>query len=103
MTSKSFKSSQVTRMLLLFQDHIDAIGNDNPLTAFWTYYHDMAEIMLGLPRAAREGDWLLHLASIRAMIPWCFAYEKVNYARFLSYYYATMSRLSTDHPEVHQQ
>ena len=103
MTSKSFKSSQVTRMLLLSQDHIDAIGNDNPLTAFWTSYHDMAEIMFGLPRAAREGDWLLHLASIRAMIPWCFAYDKVNYARFLSYYYATMSRLPTDHPEVHQQ
>ena len=37
------------------------------------------------------------------MIPWCFAYDKVNYERFLSYYYATMSRLPIDHPEVHQQ
>ena len=80
-----------------------AIGNDNPLTAFWTSYLDMAGITLGLVRGAREGDWLLHLASIRAMIPWCVAYDKVKYARFLSYYYATMSRLPTDHPEVHQQ
>ena len=91
------------RVLILFQEYLGAIGNDNPLTAFWTSYLDMAEITLGLLHAAREGDWLLHLASIRAMIPWCFAYDKLNYARFLSYYYATMSRLTIDHPEVHQQ
>lgn len=35
------------------------------------------------------------------MIPWCFAYDKVNYAWFLTYYYATMSRLPIEHPEVH--
>ena len=91
------------RVLILFQDYLGAIGNDNPLTAFWTSYLDMAEITLGLLRAAREGDWLLHLASIRAMIPWCFAYDNLNYARFLSCYYDTMSRLPIDHPEVHQQ
>ena len=91
------------RMLLLFQEYLGAIGNDNPLTAFWTSHLDMAEITLGLLHAAREGDLLLHLASIRAMIPWCFVYDKVNYARFLSYYHATMSRLPIDHPEVHQQ
>ena len=86
------------RMLTLFQGYLGAIGNDNPLTAFWTSYLDMAEITLGLLHAAREGDWLLHLASIRAMIPWCFVYDRVNYARFMSLYYATMSRLPTDHP-----
>ena len=64
-------------------------------------YVEMVEIMLGLLRASREGDWLLHLASIRKMIPWCFAYDKLNYACFLPYYYARMSRLSIDHPDVH--
>ena len=54
-------------------------------------------------RAARERGWLLHLASISTIIPWCFAYDKVNYARFLSYYYATISRLPIDLPEVRQQ
>ena len=72
-----------TRKLLLFQEYLVAIGNDTPLTAFWTSFLDMAEITLGLLRAAREGYWLLHLASIHAMIPWCFAYDKVNYARFM--------------------
>ena len=35
------------------------------------------------------------------MIPWCFAYDRLNYARFLPYYYAVMSRLPIDYPEVH--
>ncbi|KAJ8383303.1 hypothetical protein AAFF_G00222390 [Aldrovandia affinis] len=29
--------------------------------------------------------------------------DKLNYARFLPHYYATMSCLPIDHPEVHQQ
>ena len=45
---------------------------------------------------------MLHLASLQKMIPWCFEYDKLNYARFLSYYYAQMSWLSSDHPEVHE-
>ena len=65
-------------------------------------YVDMVEILLGLIRASREGNWMLQLASLLKMIPWCFAYDKLNYARFLSYYYAQMSRLSSDHPEVHE-
>ena len=46
-----------------------AVGNDNTLTAFWTSYLNMAENTLGLLRAVRQGDWLLHLAPIRAIIP----------------------------------
>ncbi len=42
-----------SRMLLLFKEHVDTIGISNPLTAFWTSYHDMAEIKLGLLLAAR--------------------------------------------------
>ena len=64
-------------------------------------YVDIVKIMLGLIRASREGDWMLHRVAIRAMIPWCFAYDKVNYARYLSYYYATMSQLPIEHPEVY--
>ena len=101
--TKLMDDASCTRILLLFHEHIDTIRTDIPLTAFWMSYHDVTQIMLGLLRATREGDWLLHLASIRAMIPWRFAYDKVNYARYLSHYYATMSRLPIYHTEVRQQ
>ena len=90
-------------MLLRFNEHLDAIGNGKPLAAFWTSYHDMADITLDMLRAAREWDWLPHLPSNRALIPLWYNYDNVNYERFLSYNYATMSRLPNDHPKVHQQ
>ena len=36
------------------------------------------------------------------MIPWCFAYDKVIYARYLPVYLAEMINLQTDHPGVPQ-
>ena len=44
---------------------------------------------------------MINLAAIWEMIPWCFAYDKVNYARYLTYYYTSMSQLPTEHPDVH--
>jgi len=51
---------------------------------------------------------MLHLASIRAMIPWCFSYDRMTYARYLPYYYTQVSQLQTIiiiikiiHPDVH--
>ena len=74
------------------------------MTMFWMSYVDFVEdILLGLIRASREGDWDLHLYSIRALIPWSFAYDRVNYARYLSAYYAQMVALPQTHPEVHEE
>ena len=53
-------------------------------TAYWMSYLDMVEILLEMIRASREGNWPLHLHAIRMMISWCAAYDKVNYARYLS-------------------
>ena len=81
----------------LFHQYLDLLRNDNgKLSSFWMSYVDMVEIILGLLRSSREGDFLLHLASIMAMIPWCFSYDRLNYARYLPIYYAQMSNL--DHP-----
>ena len=46
-------------------------------------YLDLVEILLGLIRTDREGNWTLHLACIRKMIPWCSATDKTNYVRYL--------------------
>ena len=43
------------------------------------------------------------MASIRAMIPYCFAYDRLNYTRYLPYYYLEMSYLHRKHPEVYRQ
>ena len=67
-----------------------------------TYVDFVEDIILGLLRAAPEGNWPLHLTAIRKLIPWCFAYKKTNYAQYLPAYYATMSQLPSNQPEVHE-
>ena len=77
--------------------------NNGEISAFWMSYVDVVEgIVLGLLRASHEIDWDLHLHSIRMMIPWCFAYDKVNYSRYLTPYFPQMTtgNLGDKNPEV---
>ena len=85
-----------------FKKYQEVLRKDNgTLSEFWISYMDNIEILLGMIRASREGNWHLHLASIRAMIPWCFAYDRINYSRYLTYYFAQMSRLEYENPYVY--
>ena len=84
-----------------FLDHLRMTNGD--LSKFWMSYVDMVEdIVFGLLRASREGNWELHMHAIRALIPWSFAYDRTNYARYLPVYYAQMSSLKSTHPEVYE-
>jgi len=70
-------------MLLKFTEYLDFLRKDNgSLSAFWMSYVDIINLLLDTVRASREGNWDLHLASIRGIIPWCFAYDHCNYARY---------------------
>ena len=70
----------------LFLSHL---RHDNGnLYTFWMSYADMVgDILLGLIRASRERAIdSLYLFAIRKMIPWCVAYDLLNYARYLPSY-----------------
>lgn len=86
-----------------FSEYLDHLRNTGgELAAFWMSCVDMIEVLLALVRASREGNWSLHLAAIRNIIPWVFAYDKYNYSKYLSVYYCQMTRLDDTHPEVHR-
>ena len=90
------------RILKLFDEFIDSLRtNCGSLSAFWVSYLDLVEIMLGLLRSSREGNWHLHLYTIRSMIPWCFAYDRQNYAKYLSVYHSQMTALPEEHPQIY--
>jgi len=64
------------------EEYMEHLRKTNgPLSAFWLSYIDMVELMLYMIRASREINCMLHLACIRQMLPWCFAYDNTNYAR----------------------
>lgn len=50
-------------------------------------------IMMMFTRAEREGDWLLHLWAVKAMLPYFFAARHFNYAKYGLLYYREMEKL----------
>ena len=54
----------------IFQQYLSFLRSDaGPLAQYWMSYIDMVETLLHLIRASREGNWLLHLHAIHAILP----------------------------------
>lgn len=102
--SSVLNSPHLSELLTMWQDFLEHLRHNNgELSAYWMSYVDFVEdVVLGLLRSSREGNWTLHLHAIRVLLPWCFAYDKVNYAQYLSSYYAEMTNLPERNPEVYQ-
>ena len=64
-----------------FQKYRELQSQQSSLYSFWCSYMKMVEILLNFIRATRTADWCLHLASLKMMLPWFFAYDRTNYAR----------------------
>lgn len=97
------QSPRFTELMQLWAEFLDHLRhNSGQLSGYWMSYIDMVEeVLFGLLRASREGNWDLHLGAIRAMIR-CFACDKVNYARYLSAYFAQMTNLPQTNPDVYE-
>ena len=75
----------------------------NGLQIFWLSYIEMVDVMLHTISAVRSGCWDLLLECIREIIPYSFAYDNINYARYLKNFLGDMLALEEDFPEIHQQ
>ena len=82
------------QVLTMWQESLNHHRHNNgELSAFWMLYVDMVEgIVLSLLLESRH--------SVRMMSPWCFAYDKVNHAQYLTPYFAQMTTLHQTNPEV---
>ena len=77
-----------------------SVSSENPTFAFWSYYIMMVCLLQQFIRATRTANWNLHLLSVEQMIPHFFAYDRVNYSRYLPCYLAEMRNLETSHPAI---
>ena len=77
------KSPILVDVMGMWNDFLDALCHYNTeLSAFWMSYIDLIKnVLLGLLHSSHE-CYILILE--HALIPWCFAYDKVNYSRYLS-------------------
>ena len=60
---------------------IKAKSESSPTLTYWFSFIEIVDVLLQFLRATRSGNWSLHLHSIRCMLPWLFAYDRVYYSR----------------------
>ncbi|XP_038062969.1 uncharacterized protein LOC119733637 [Patiria miniata] len=98
---RSEENDELMRLEESYKNYIEAACRVNKTFAFWMSYTSMVQVLLMLIRASREGDWQLHLSSLRSMLPWFFAYDRVNFSRYGAAYWLEMCSLETTHPDLH--
>ena len=89
----------------LFMDHhfeniedlmkaLDQIASESRTVKLWVeILVKPVLLMMTYVMAEREGDWLLHLATFKKMLPYYFAAGHVNYARYGLYYLRSKEKL----------
>ena len=64
---------------------------------------EMVELLLAFVCSTREGDWKPYCGCLRKMLSWFFAYDCVNYARYMTIYWNQMHNLRTSHPNAYDE
>jgi hypothetical protein len=80
-TEQRVISQKLSQLQSEFAEYTRSKSESYPTYSLWNSYLDMVQILLSFTRATRESNWDLHLATLRQMLPWFFAYDRYNYAR----------------------
>ena len=82
-------------------DFEENLMSESVMWRSWKSYLDMWELFLCIIYATRSGDWELYVESIRSILPWIFAYDRQNYARYLTLHFMDLLNLEENYPSVH--
>ena len=73
------------------------------LKRFWLSYLEMMELLLSLIYSVRLGKWDLLLKCIGSIIPFTFAYDHINYVRYLPALLGEMLSLEDYYPDIYER
>ena len=74
----------------------------NRTARLWMQYMNMVNLLQQFIRAKRTGNWLLHLTTIRMMLPYFAASGHNLYLKSAHIYLQNMLRLRETNPDVHE-
>ena len=74
-----------------------------PQFLYWATVLKLELLLLEYVKSIREGNFQLYLEVLAQIIPWLFALDCNNYARWLPVHLRDMLNLSETHPDVYQQ
>ncbi|KAK3725326.1 hypothetical protein QZH41_002764 [Actinostola sp. cb2023] len=79
------------------------MASEQPQFHFWSQVLEFQSLILEIVRAIREGNFINYVQALENLMPWMFALDHVNYARWLSVHIRDMTMLRTVHPDVYQK
>ena len=100
-TDNVLNDIEVTRFFTLYENFKQDIrsGNYGKTAQFWVvYYLDIMANQHLLHMAVQENDFFLRLHGLKYLLPFCFALNKQNYARYGSFYVHFLENLDNTHP-----
>ena len=68
------------------------------MSAYWLSFLELVQILFDFVKSIRQGNWDLHLNAAERMIPWFHAYDRTDYSRHFTYYWASQKVLHETHP-----
>ena len=91
-----------TQQNVTFEEWENTMEKKSPHFQFWGLVLHLELTCLRLVRAFREANFALYVDGIRQILPWQFAMDHTNYARWLAVHYRDMQVLSSKHPDVYK-
>ena len=86
----------------MFPAYREQGSNRSKQLLYWDNFQtQIFQVIHDLTRSHRESNWELHLSAIRRALPLCFALGRVNYKRWLPFYYEYAVVLKERFPNMH--
>lgn len=86
-----------------FDDWKQEMSSKFPLFLYWDRVLYFEISCLQLARAFKEANFALYIYALIKIIPWMFALDQTNYARWLSVHFRDMCELPVQHQDVFQR
>ena len=98
---KYFKE-HLQSFICFFNEYIESKSSENLQFKYWNVFiQDIVSVLNDLTRSHREGNWKLHLSSIRRAIPLLFTFNRSNYCRWVPLYFEDCLKLETKFPKIY--
>jgi hypothetical protein len=88
---------------ITFEDWRSQMEINSPMFMFWSVTLRFEVSLLIFMKALREGNFLLYKEALLSLVPWFFALDHPNYARWLSIHIRDMILLDKRNPDIATQ
>ena len=85
-----------------FEDWCDQRASKYPQFRFWDMTMKLELLIMVFVRSVRVSNFELYCAAIHELLPWFFALDRTNYARWLPVHLKDMLSLTKSSPDVAQ-